>query len=218
MPLRAKLENLDKIGVMYNPHTYIVQCEQYFKIGYTTGDIEKRIKGMDTGNPFPITPIFQIDWNGNKTAAKCCENHLHNKFAAKKMKGEWFLLTKNDLQDIQRQYKGRAKTLNEPHPHAVDSSWNKEFEFYKRRYVKWKIKYKDYIRSSQRWSSIRDKSMRAHIDKLCQENEYLEKQLKVIRTHNRLNYSHHLCGAIIDALHKMTERRLINILIQHTTQ
>ena len=121
---------------------YVLQCEQYFKIGYTSKDVKSRIKGMTTGNPFPITPIFIIDWGENDRAARACETKLQDCFSGKWEQGEWYALNSDDLNKIRKKYKDRIAEINEPHPHALNSSYNKEFEYYKRRYWDYEQRYR----------------------------------------------------------------------------
>jgi hypothetical protein len=63
------------------------------KIGYTRRSVEKRIKEFKTGNAseFLIVDSFQSKW-GTKI-----ESQLHRIFKPKKVSGEWFLLTDDDV-------------------------------------------------------------------------------------------------------------------------
>lgn len=74
------------------PEIYIIQCEEYYKIGQSY-DAWKRMKNLETMNPYPITLIFHLEVNdANKTETK-----LHHLFASKRIKGEWFKLTTKEL-------------------------------------------------------------------------------------------------------------------------
>lgn len=55
------------------------------KIGYTGGSVEARIAQMQTGCPFRLVTIMAID--GDRRT----ERLLHQKFAADRFHGEWFL-------------------------------------------------------------------------------------------------------------------------------
>jgi len=70
-----------------------------YKIGYTTGAVEKRFKALSTGNPnLTIEKIVHFE---NSRIAKLVENIIHNKFSDKHIKGnsskEFFLV---DLEEI----------------------------------------------------------------------------------------------------------------------
>lgn len=67
------------------------------KIGYTKRRIEERIKEFKTGNAseFYIIDSFKSKW-GTKIEAS-----LHRTFNSKKIRGEWFNLTDEDLISFQ---------------------------------------------------------------------------------------------------------------------
>lgn len=75
------------------------------KIGYTKRSIEDRIKEFRTGNAsdFYIIDSFRSKW-GTKI-----ESSLHRVFKNKKIKGEWFNLTDQDLLSFQE----RCQTLHD---------------------------------------------------------------------------------------------------------
>ena len=65
-----------------------------FKIGLTTGDIEKRIKKLQTGNGTELHVVYvrQTDHPYK------LEKMLHNHFFAKRVLNEWFALDSDDLE------------------------------------------------------------------------------------------------------------------------
>jgi hypothetical protein len=67
-----------------------------YKIGYTRRTIDKRIKEIRTGNGSEIYLVesFSSVW-GTKI-----ESHLHKQFMTKKLNGEWFDLTDEDLKSF----------------------------------------------------------------------------------------------------------------------
>lgn len=67
--------------------------ENRYKIGWTRGSIDKRIKPLQTGNPKKIEVIhlFETEHYVN------VETWMHNQFASKRMEGEWFELTMEDV-------------------------------------------------------------------------------------------------------------------------
>jgi hypothetical protein len=83
-----------RIRVSYTPtlqagpglgSVYVIEDGFGIKVGHTTGPVAKRIAGMQTGNPRPISVIAEI--HGASTAV---EAHLHNKLAQWSLTGEWF--------------------------------------------------------------------------------------------------------------------------------
>lgn len=76
---------------------YLISAEisgsKLHKIGYTRRSIDKRIKEFKTGNAseFFVIESFKSKW-GTKI-----ESRLHSIFSEKKVSGEWFLLTEDDI-------------------------------------------------------------------------------------------------------------------------
>ena len=71
--------------------------QKLHKIGFTRRTPEKRIKEFKTGNAseFYIIDSFRSQW-GTKI-----ESSLHRAFKSKKVRGEWFNLTDEDLLSFQ---------------------------------------------------------------------------------------------------------------------
>lgn len=67
--------------------------EKLYKIGYTRRPVEKRIKELKTGNAadFYIVDSFKSKW-GTKI-----ESQVHRIFKHKKVNGEWFDLSDDDV-------------------------------------------------------------------------------------------------------------------------
>lgn len=78
--------------------------ERLYKIGYTRREVEKRVKELKTGNAadFYIVDSFKSKW-GTKIEAS-----LHRSFNLKKVNGEWFNLTNEDVS----QFKNRCELLH----------------------------------------------------------------------------------------------------------
>jgi len=74
-----------------------INGEKLYKIGYTRRLIEKRIKEFKTGNASDIYVVdsFQSQW-GTKI-----ESQLHKIYKSKKIGGEWFDLTKGEIDSFQ---------------------------------------------------------------------------------------------------------------------
>jgi hypothetical protein len=72
-------------------YTYIIKTVDLYKIGRAV-DPHKRIQSFECGNPYiEIVKIMK----GNH------ESYLHRKFSDKRVKGEWFRLTDEDIATIQ---------------------------------------------------------------------------------------------------------------------
>lgn len=66
-------------------NVYIVSCGDLIKIG-VTNDIDKRVKTLQTGNPFPIV----VEFVEQKRQAYKIESYLHRMFEQYRVQGEWF--------------------------------------------------------------------------------------------------------------------------------
>ena len=81
-------------------NVYLISAEfgdkKLYKIGYTKRDINKRIKEFKTGNvsDFIIENSFQSKW-GTKI-----ESNLHRRFKTQKIRGEWFDLNDEDINNF----------------------------------------------------------------------------------------------------------------------
>lgn len=73
---------------------YIAKCQDFYKIGHTTGDAEHRLSGLQTGNPFRVELVGTIPGTVSQ------ERNLHQRFAHKRERGEWFRLTPKDVDSI----------------------------------------------------------------------------------------------------------------------
>jgi len=87
---KNQIELREKNGV----ETYLVvnATTGFHKIGRTTQGVEKRMSqfaAMSAGNCYVVG-----------TAPKDIENDLHRQFSAKRIKGEWFSLSKDDVNEI----------------------------------------------------------------------------------------------------------------------
>lgn len=74
---------------MNEDYLYIMESIQdnntNYKIG-VTNNLEKRIKNIRTGNPYPVNYIYT---EKNKNSYKL-EKWLHSQFSKNKLEGEWF--------------------------------------------------------------------------------------------------------------------------------
>ena len=87
--------------------------DEGYKIGYTTGEVDKRFKALSTGNP-SLTTENIIHFENNKVA-KLVENIIHNKFSDKHIKGntskEFFLVTLNQIENALEESISMAEEL-----------------------------------------------------------------------------------------------------------
>lgn len=75
---------------------YVLKCKDVYKIGITSRSVESRVADMTTGNPFPIDVVKDY----SVANAFRLEQRLHSMFHDKKVHGEWFNLTQEDIQTI----------------------------------------------------------------------------------------------------------------------
>ena len=68
----------------------------FYKIGVTTDTVDKRIRQLQTGNPFRIVPHTTMVVEG----AEFVERHLHRLYSAKRRILEWFTFSPSELQEV----------------------------------------------------------------------------------------------------------------------
>lgn len=73
---------------------YVARCQDLYKIGYTARDPQLRMADLQTGNPFPVELM------GSIPGTRDTEAGLHAVFASRKVQGEWYALTPEDVSDI----------------------------------------------------------------------------------------------------------------------
>lgn len=80
---------------------YILKSGDYFKIGVTGGDIIKRIKSLQTGNPIKIK-LFGLCPCEDKEEAFELEGCIHKYLKNYKSNGgkEWFCLTEEKVKKM----------------------------------------------------------------------------------------------------------------------
>lgn len=74
---------------------YIVECEGLYKIGYTF-NIEKRLHTLQVGSPYLIRLVTHVKTDNHKAL----ESNIHSMFAPKRVRGEWFKLEEQDLNNL----------------------------------------------------------------------------------------------------------------------
>jgi hypothetical protein len=77
------------------PYVYLIECSGYYKIGIAS-DVERRLAELQTGNPADLT----IDTCYEFSNVQAVETVLHQKYSAKRRRGEWFELTLTDIAEF----------------------------------------------------------------------------------------------------------------------
>ncbi len=83
-----------------------------FKIGVTRGNIEKRIKKLQTGNAEAIYVVMSYETD----IPFLIEKNLHQRFNDKRMEGEWFKLDSDDIvhfKEICKEIEGMFASLQD---------------------------------------------------------------------------------------------------------
>lgn len=91
---------------------YVIKSRTYYKIGLTN-DVEGRIKKLDTASESQLVLVCKIATNAMKKA----ETHLHERFSAGRVKGEWFNLSRHQLDFLESI--GRIDVVVQPLPEAT---------------------------------------------------------------------------------------------------
>ena len=85
---------------MYESGIVYLLCEngdnELYKIGVTRGDVTKRIKKLQTGNGNKIICLKQFE----SDKPYKLEKMLHNHFSNEREEGEWFLLSKEQVDEF----------------------------------------------------------------------------------------------------------------------
>lgn len=73
-----------------------------FKIGWTSGAPEERLKALRTGTPYPLS-LLDSTVGGPRYEAE-----LHRRYADVRVHGEWFALTANHLAELKEEFDSRV--------------------------------------------------------------------------------------------------------------
>lgn len=93
--------DIEKINQMSSKYIYVIKCNQYYKIGLAK-NLSSRLSAIQSGSPYSIQCIVKFKCS----EPKYCESMLHEIFNGQKIRGEWFLLDKQDILFI-KQYLSR---------------------------------------------------------------------------------------------------------------
>jgi len=80
------------MGVIY----LLTNNNDQYKIGITKYNGKKRIKNLQTGNGDVIDVVAEFESKYNNKI----EGALHKRYGTKRLKGEWFVLEKKDIQNF----------------------------------------------------------------------------------------------------------------------
>ncbi len=79
---------------------YLLECiiddDSIYKIGFTKDKIQKRINKLQTGNGYELIELYKFETQYNQKV----ERRLHKYFSNKRLKGEWFKLNKEDVDNF----------------------------------------------------------------------------------------------------------------------
>lgn len=83
----------------HKKYIYIIQCVgyDYYKIGIADAP-NLRLKDLQSGCPFPLKILSSVEL----TKPMSIERKLHHCFAKKKLRGEWFNLTKANIKRLKK--------------------------------------------------------------------------------------------------------------------
>lgn len=88
--IKKEEDRKSKLGIVY-----VITNGVKHKIGQTT-NVLQRVKGLQTSNPDTLQIVMQYEIKGYELVKKL----LHEKYATKRVIGEWFDLSASDIQDI----------------------------------------------------------------------------------------------------------------------
>lgn len=105
------------MGRWHNPRgtIYYIACPttNRVKIGFTTGDPEKRLRTLQTGSPTQLTLL------GHEPGTLAGEQELHRLFDVHRIQGEWFALA-HEIElhffEVAKRALRRAYVAKEPTP------------------------------------------------------------------------------------------------------
>jgi hypothetical protein len=80
---------------------YVAECQGMFKVGFSTAP-RKRISSIQGGNPHPVTLVGVIEGSREQEA------EWHFALRDKRIHGEWFRLTDEDVSRVLHESYGTA--------------------------------------------------------------------------------------------------------------
>lgn len=87
-------------------HVYLIKCLDKYKIGIAN-DVKRRLAELSTGNPFPLE-LVAVGPNGGRFT----ESLLHDRFAHRRVAGEWFELDTAEVAYVTGMFEPTADALS----------------------------------------------------------------------------------------------------------
>lgn len=81
-------------GYIYLFESFHKDYGEVYKIGLTKNEIKERKRNLDTGNPNELTLIHTYPCS---ISPKYLEARLHKRYDYDRIKGEWFILPKEEI-------------------------------------------------------------------------------------------------------------------------
>jgi Meiotically Up-regulated Gene 113 (MUG113) protein len=76
-------------------YLYLIESQHFCKIGIAN-DVQSRLAQLSTGNPFELKLLACYSYEN----AEVVERSIHQRFAEKRARGEWFALGEQDLSEF----------------------------------------------------------------------------------------------------------------------
>ena len=83
---------------------YFIHMENssLFKIGFTACNVNSRLKALQTGCPYRLSIYETVTC----TTPAVLEKHLHECFSPRHVRGEWYNMTKTEIDDLVKFLRG----------------------------------------------------------------------------------------------------------------
>jgi len=105
--IKKEIDARNKYGLYTEPReinnfglVYLLKCNKYYKIGITS-NINDRLSTIRMSNPYKVELIYCEYFDDYIKV----EKELHTKYLKKRIRGEWFELTKDDVEAIDRRFR-----------------------------------------------------------------------------------------------------------------
>lgn len=92
---RLRMRGLLNKGRVRLSTVYMIRCNDMYKIGFSDSP-HKRLEGLQIGNPYHL----ELIWEDKVPNYLQIEEGLHQKFASKRERGEWFKLDSEDIEFV----------------------------------------------------------------------------------------------------------------------
>ena len=106
---------------MNNSNVYLLNSNNFYKIGRTSNSVNSRLKGIQTSNPNKVILVHSI---GSLSHAQSIivEKQLHDKYNHLNVSGEWFSLNESDLTECINFMDSIIpdKTVLKPRPRVIE--------------------------------------------------------------------------------------------------